>query len=85
MEAVKGARVRGNHPVESRECARSFARSRAGGGVRGGGRGRGAPARVTWSGGGASGGAARPVKAGGGAFPSGRAAGGRNSCSQSTF
>lgn len=39
-------------------------------------RGRGAGPR---------GGAARPVKAGGGAFPSGGAEGGRNSCSLSTF
>lgn len=82
--AVKGARVRGNRRRE-REGARSSARSRPGGGVRGGGRGRGAPARTTWPGGGAWGGAARPVKAGGGAFPSGGAEGGRNSCSLSTF
>lgn len=71
---------------ESTEGARSSARSRPGGGVRGGGRGRGAPARVTWARGGASGGgAARPVKAGGGASPRRWAEGGRNSCSLSTF
>lgn len=52
--AVKGARVRGNRRRE-REGARSSARSRPGGGVRGGGRGRGAPARTTWPGGGALG------------------------------
>lgn len=55
MGAVKDARVRGNLPGENRGCACSSARSRPRGGVHGGGRGRGAPARVTWTRGGASG------------------------------
>lgn len=43
---------------ENRGCARSSARPRSGGGVLGGGRGRGAPAQITWVRGGPEGGAA---------------------------
>lgn len=58
--AVKGERVRGSLRGENWECACSSARA-PGGGARGGGRGRGAPAEVTCPRGGASGGRPRPV------------------------